>query len=142
MEFRSTADLAATIAGNLNKVPRDVDLIVGIPRSGLLAANLLALDLNLPLTDLEGLLGGNIFQTGTTRMAKNWIKSVAQARQIIVVDDSVHSGRAIAVAKRQVGAAKLRCGGPFAGIRLRRRIIGKLKSLAYRLDLIKQLRPQ
>ena len=42
-----------TIYKNINKIPKDVDLIVGIPRSGLLVANLLALYLNIKLTDID-----------------------------------------------------------------------------------------
>ena len=35
-----------------HRVPHDVDLIVGIPRSGMLVASILSLKLNLPMTDL------------------------------------------------------------------------------------------
>lgn len=41
-----------TIVRNLHRLPRDIDLVVGIPRSGLLAANLLSLAANIPMADL------------------------------------------------------------------------------------------
>ena len=60
INYRSIKDLNDTIKGSLSRVPKDICLIVGIPRSGLLAANLLALHLNLPLADIERLKEGKI----------------------------------------------------------------------------------
>jgi len=42
----------------------DIDLIVGIPRSGLLVANLMVLHRNLPMTDVIGLHDGRLTDTG------------------------------------------------------------------------------
>ena len=53
LNFITISMLNNTIYKNINKIPKDVDLIVGIPRSGLLVANLLALYLNIKLTDIE-----------------------------------------------------------------------------------------
>ena len=64
MNYRSINDLNKTIIDNLYLLPRDIDLIVGVPRSGLLAANLLALYLNLPMTDVKGLLEGRTISSG------------------------------------------------------------------------------
>ena len=54
MNYRSIAQLAASVSRWSMSLPGDIDLVVGVPRSGLLAANLLALYRNLPFTDLEG----------------------------------------------------------------------------------------
>ena len=48
MNYRSFADMNNDLVRNLARFPHDVDLIVGIPRSGMLPANLLALYLNKP----------------------------------------------------------------------------------------------
>ena len=56
MNFITFEELGECIYTNISKVPRNVDLIVGIPRSGTLAANLLALYLNLPFTDIDTLI--------------------------------------------------------------------------------------
>jgi hypothetical protein len=45
MNYRSIADLSNTITRNLHRLPRDVDLIVGVPPSGILAAAITALSL-------------------------------------------------------------------------------------------------
>lgn len=60
MNYRSIVDLNSDIKKWISELPNDLDLIVGIPRSGLLVANLLALHLNLPLTDVEGLIENRI----------------------------------------------------------------------------------
>ena len=91
MDYRSIADLDACITTNLWKIPRDIDLIVGIPRSGLLAATMVALHLNLPLTDLDGLLQNRLLSAGP-RLTKDHASTVASARQIVIIDDSVMSG--------------------------------------------------
>ncbi len=64
MNFRSIQDLNEAIVRGLPRIPRDVDLVVGIPRSGLLAGSILALHLNVPLTDLQGLIEGRTIQSG------------------------------------------------------------------------------
>ena len=48
MNYRNIDDLNHCILQHLSILPRDFDLIVGVPRSGMFPANLLALYLNLP----------------------------------------------------------------------------------------------
>ena len=48
MNYRSVADLDDQIVNWLGKLPSDVEVIVGVPRSGMLVANLLSLYLNRP----------------------------------------------------------------------------------------------
>lgn len=93
MNYRSIEDLNQCIATNLSKVPLGTDLIVGVPRSGLLAANLLALHLNLPFADVEGFIDGRILQSGS-RM-KSYIKPFEDYKNILIIEDSVWSGKSI-----------------------------------------------
>ena len=95
--------MCQTLTRNLYKVPRDVDLIVGIPRSGLLAANILALYLNLPFTDLEGFLAGKILSIGRTRRNHSQVQSIADCKKILVIDDSLRTGKTIKMAKDKIG---------------------------------------
>jgi orotate phosphoribosyltransferase len=100
INYRSVADLNTAILEKLSKIPRDLDLVVGIPRSGMLAANLIALHLNLPLTDLDGFINGRIMRSG---QRQKWNVSRAQGlsfSKVLVVDDSVYSGKAMREAKR------------------------------------------
>ena len=68
MHYRSVADLNEDIKANLHKIPEDVTLIVGVPRSGMLAANLIALYLNIPLTDIDNFIAGAAAMDERTRV--------------------------------------------------------------------------
>lgn len=95
MNFRTYEDLSHIINNNLHKIPEEVDLIVGIPKSGIMVASIIALHLNLPLTDIDSLLEGKIYQSGSTKKRDNWIKDPKDARKILIVDDSSISGNSI-----------------------------------------------
>jgi uncharacterized HAD superfamily protein/hypoxanthine phosphoribosyltransferase len=99
MNYRSIADLNDTIHRNRWKLPRKIDLVVGIPRSGLLAANILSLALNVPMTDVDGLLAGRILTSGRSRRGRCFVDSVTSASSIVVVDDSVSMGMAMRAAR-------------------------------------------
>lgn len=92
MNFRTYEDLAKIISNNLYKIPSDVDLIVGVPKSGLMVASMISLYLNLPLTDIDSLETGKIYSSGISKKRKTWIKKVSEARKILVVDDSSSTG--------------------------------------------------
>ena len=102
MEFRSIADLSATVTRNLHKIPSSVDLVVGVPRSGMLPASMIALALNLPLTDLEGYIEGKIFRSGSSRGQKT--VSFCDLKHALVVDDSVRTGATMDCVRRQLSA--------------------------------------
>lgn len=105
MNYRSIAVLNADIKQWISKLPKDFDLIVGIPRSGLLAANLLALYLNLPLTDVEGLCEGRMLYTGP-RFSKN-VVDLTKKQKVLVIDDSVCSGAQVTRIKERIAKASL-----------------------------------
>lgn len=100
MNYRSIEDLNNCIATNITRVPTGTDLIVGVPRSGLLAANLLALHINLPFTDVEGFVEGRILQSGS-RM-KSFVKPFEEYKKILVLEDSVWSGKSIREVKEKL----------------------------------------
>jgi uncharacterized HAD superfamily protein/hypoxanthine phosphoribosyltransferase len=105
MNYRSITDLNDAIHRNRWKLPHRIDLVVGIPRSGLLAANILSLSLNVPMTDVEGLLVGRVLTTGRSRRAKTFIGSVSGAKNIVVIDDSVSMGLAMRGARNRISDA-------------------------------------
>ena len=90
MNYKKLSDLSNDILNNLYKIP-NVDLIIGIPRSGLLAANIISLYFNKPITTIEQFIKGNFtLGNGYTRnIISNEIKS------ILVVDDSCNTGKAM-----------------------------------------------
>lgn len=91
MNYRSIADLNVAIKQWISELPEDLDLIVGVPRSGLLVAILLGFYLNLPITDVEGLCEGRILQAGQ-RLGSAEIPDLSTEHKVLVVDDSVNSG--------------------------------------------------
>lgn len=93
MNFITVHQLDNDISQNLYKLPSKVDLVVGIPKSGLLLATLIALQLNLPMTDIDGLLENRIYHNGSTKVRAEWNRSVRDCQSILVVDDSIYSGK-------------------------------------------------
>ena len=91
MNYRNISDLNHVILKKISMIPREFDLIVGVPRSGMLPANLLALYLNRPYTDLQSFLNGHIYKAG----ARGQFFEISKYKNILVVDDSIASGTAI-----------------------------------------------
>ena len=88
INYRSIDDLNRTIKEKLHLIP-DVDCIVGIPRSGMLAASLIALYTGKPLASIEqvGKYASNQFT--------NRISLSTGIKTALVVDDSCSSGNAM-----------------------------------------------
>ncbi len=105
MHYRSIADMNDAIVRNLHRLPRDVDLVVGIPRSGLLAANLFCLITNIPMTDLDSFIDGRIYSSGTTKRRSALDRELSDMRRILVLDDSIRSGKAMCAARERLEAA-------------------------------------
>lgn len=104
MNYRSISDLNEDIKEFIHKLPGDLDLIVGIPRSGLLVGNLIALYLNLPLTDVEGLCERRVLQSGP-RVGNEF--DFDACKKVLIVDDSFLTGHSMAAVKSVIGAANL-----------------------------------
>jgi uncharacterized HAD superfamily protein len=107
MYYKSVSDLNACILGNLHQLPRDVDLVVGIPRSGMLAANLIALYLNLPLTDLNGLCERRLLSWGKRAIRTQREDVFAAGSRVLVVDDCISQGTELRKAQQQIADANL-----------------------------------
>lgn len=101
MYLRTIADMNSTILGHLSEVPPDVELVAGVPRSGLLAATMVALHLNLPLTDVEGLVEGRLLSAGKRPLRHGPTDGLLEeSRHVLVVDDCVSQGTELARTRR------------------------------------------
>jgi uncharacterized HAD superfamily protein/hypoxanthine phosphoribosyltransferase len=98
MYYRNVKDLNNIILKRLSIIPRDFDLIVGVPRSGMLPANLLALYLNKPYTDIHSFLNGHIYKAG----ARSQFFDISEFKNVLVVDDSIASGSAMIEVKESL----------------------------------------
>ncbi|WP_058993638.1 phosphoribosyltransferase family protein [Haloarcula sp. CBA1127] len=89
MNYRSFGHLSSDTREWVVDLPSDLDLIVGVPRSGMLVSNLLSLYLNVPMTDVEGLKEGRLLPARDDNVREF---NVANFSKILVVDDTVASG--------------------------------------------------
>lgn len=105
MKYVTLVDLAGTLRTNFHKVPHDVDFVLGVPRSGMLAAAPLAEWLNVPLLDVDSFCFG-ASPTGGRRVAFH-ADSGRVRKRVLVVDDTIFNGGSMAAVRE-----KLR---PFAG---------------------------
>lgn len=105
MKYITFADFAATIRQNFAKVPHDVDFVVGVPRSGVIAGGIIAEYLNIPLIDVDSFAFG-AKPTGGRRM-KYHISSGRLRPRVLVVDDTVYHGQTMEKTREKLK--------PFAG---------------------------
>jgi len=90
MIFISYAQLAKDVVSWSEQLPRDIDVIAGIPRSGMLPATILALHRNIKLTTI----GSQAVFTGGVRDQHRGTK------KILIIDDSLLAGKSIERAKK------------------------------------------
>lgn len=100
--YRSIADMSNILVKNLYKFPHDVDLIVGIPRSGMMPANLLALYLNKPFTDIDSFMEGRVYSSGV----RGDFITDDRSKKVIIMDDSFDKGGALAKVKSRLEQLK------------------------------------
>lgn len=101
--YKSYASLADDIKKTMHILrEKNPDLIVGIPRSGLLPATIIALELNIDVIDLDGLLQNKSISRGETRKKNLSLQRSHDAENILLVDDSVLSGNSIRLALTKI----------------------------------------
>jgi len=105
MYYRSIADLNDAVVNWLARLPADLDLVVGIPRSGLLVASLISLYRGLPMTDLDGFIEGRLLEAPGRAVPT----PLAHDRplSVLVVDDSVYSGKELLRTRTRLREAAL-----------------------------------
>ncbi len=129
MNYRNINDLNTTILKNLSKIPRNIDLIVGIPRSGMLPANLLSLYLNKPYTDLQSFQNGHIYKAG----ARGQFFDISEFKNILIVDDSVSSGSAMNECKASLAGLTNKFNLQYCAVYV---VPGKQKLVDYFLEFV------
>lgn len=106
MQFRSISDMNDTILNGMHRLPRDLDLVIGIPRSGMMAAEFVALLANIRLTDLDSYIAGHVYSSGVTKTV-SMRNSAGGRKRVLVIDDSINGGTAMRQAKARVADANL-----------------------------------
>ncbi len=96
MNYKSFSDLSNDIRENISKIQhQQFDLIVGLPRSGMIPAYMIALYLNLECTDLKSFIDNKPLKKGTTRGSKKALTLPHEATRILMIDDSIMSGKSL-----------------------------------------------
>jgi uncharacterized HAD superfamily protein/adenine/guanine phosphoribosyltransferase-like PRPP-binding protein len=90
--YVSIAQLSADIRTKLHTVPRDIELVVGIPRSGMIPAYMIGLFTNRLVVDLETFLANGQAGHGQTRAVGAKLVEPFAAKHILLVDDSLRTG--------------------------------------------------
>lgn len=106
-EFKSYADMSRDIRDHQRQLPNDIDLIVGITKSGLIPAMMIGSNLNISTTDLAGFIEGKIHSNGIRRAHRHQKNNLADCRKILVVDDSLGTGESLMLARQRIAEAGL-----------------------------------
>ena len=107
MYFKSLSDLSKDIHEWIPDLPENIELIVGIPRSGMLVASIVSLKLNLPLAELDGFLQGHVLGKGRRMHELDNKTFLNKQRKVLILDDSVSSGKAMTETKESLFKANL-----------------------------------
>lgn len=101
INYRDYKDLSVCIRKNLHKLP-DFDLIVGIPRSGMVPAYMIGQFLNKKVCSIDEFLADIEPTSGYSREV-----DVSPIHSVLIVDDSIHSGVALGKTKKRISEARL-----------------------------------
>lgn len=105
IQYRSIDDLSRVVRSRLDLVPVDIDLVVGVPRSGMLPAAIIALYRNLKVCSIEEYLRDIPLNSGSTRSARfGSLCKPSDARRVLVVDDSISSGGSMTKVRERLAA--------------------------------------
>lgn len=93
MNYRSYSDLTRLIRKHLGKFQSgNYDLIVGVPRSGMIPAYIIGMYLNTPVCSFTDLLNNYLIKKIGTRQIKGSLEKPQDASKILIVEDSYVTG--------------------------------------------------
>ena len=104
IKYITLSDLSETIRENIWKIPRDIDFIIGVPRSGMIAASIISSYLNVPLIDVDGYVAGINPYGGSRLTYFNMLHK--KTNKALVIDDTVWNGRSMGEVKIKLSSVK------------------------------------
>ena len=109
--YRSYADMAALIAGNIDSFAKySFDLVVGVPRSGMIPAYMIALFFNINCCSFPEFRNNYAIEKCGSRTIISAIKYPQDAQRILVVEDSFGKGERLAAMMASLpDAVRARC---------------------------------
>lgn len=97
INYKTYNDLTKDIKTKIDLIPSDVDLVVGVPRSGMLPAYMIGLALNKKVCSLPEFTHGIL---GNSGMRKT--NTASKIKNVLVVDDTVNTGLAMDKVKAEL----------------------------------------
>lgn len=96
--------MARLISSNLGRLPANLDGVVGIPRSGMLAADMIALHLSLPVMTLADVCERRPIAVGQRMHMDEQLRKefLLRPRRLLVVDDSCGTGGTMKTVQRML----------------------------------------
>lgn len=88
LHYKSYHDLSQDIASNIQRLP-SVDMVVGVPRSGIIPATMIASYLNTSFIDLDAFLFTYAKRSGARTLNSD---GSSRKTRVLIVDDSINSG--------------------------------------------------
>ena len=101
MKYITLNELSKTIRENLWKIPRDIDFIITIPRSGTIAGAIISEFLNVPMVEIDAFING-AKPTGGGRLRYYDNIHKENTNKVLVVDDTVYNGTSKYAAKEKL----------------------------------------
>lgn len=98
MNFVTYSQLKKDVIEWAKELPPNIDIVVGVERSGLIPATILALHLNKPVITLNEYLNGTFNEYEDSKV------SISSLYNALIVDDSMSSGRAMTKIKGKLGS--------------------------------------
>jgi len=98
LNFKTYSQLTKDIRKAIINLPKDIDLVVGIPRSGMIPAYMIGSFLNLPVASLDEYLNNAIVSSGSRPV----ISRNETIKKVLIVDDSVNSGGTLSKVKNKL----------------------------------------
>ena len=95
--YRSYGDLYSCISQHATMIPNDIDLVVGVPRSGMIPAYMIGAIVNKQVCSLDELLAGIYVSHGVRE-----IRELNKKNKCLIVDDSIHSGVQLGIIKQRI----------------------------------------
>lgn len=95
MKYITLSELASCVRRNIYKIPHDIDFVIGVPRSGMIPAGMVAEFINVPLIDVDSFCAG-AQPTGGGRL--RFIEK-DRTHKVLVLDDTVFRGHSMNKAK-------------------------------------------
>ena len=102
INYRNIQDMFRLISSKLDRLPNDIDLVIGCPRSGMFPALIISALKNIPVASVDSFSNGFIYSSGSRLKKKLEPKDIYKFRKIMVIDDSILTGSTLSKTKKRL----------------------------------------